>query len=223
VARQLDTGDGTAVLVELCERIQRMEAQLAALAAPATHGAETAHGAVGHPKAAEPTRAESGKEGDAMHVDEAMQVVRRELSLDVLAKRILGELKSSSTGRLDGPRSDPPAPTAAELAQLPMVTAAQLAVVLNVKRDWVYAHADELGARRIGGGRKPRLRFDVEVARAAFPRSAGDASQWDGIPAATANAPIPIRRRSGRRRARLPQPGSVLAVKGREEGRRDAA
>jgi hypothetical protein len=29
----------------------------------------------------------------------------------------------------------------------------------GVSREWVYEHADELGARRIGSGRRPRLRF----------------------------------------------------------------
>lgn len=33
----------------------------------------------------------------------------------------------------------------------------------GVGRRWVYDHADELGARRLGAGRRPRLRFDPEV------------------------------------------------------------
>ena len=37
--------------------------------------------------------------------------------------------------------------------------AAELAQQLGVTRTWVYQHADELGARRIGTGPRPRLRF----------------------------------------------------------------
>ena len=33
----------------------------------------------------------------------------------------------------------------------------------NVARGWVYAHADELGAIRLGDGPRPRLRFDPAV------------------------------------------------------------
>jgi hypothetical protein len=40
-----------------------------------------------------------------------------------------------------------------------LVDAATLARELGVERDWVYAHADELGAVRLGGP-KGRLRFD---------------------------------------------------------------
>jgi hypothetical protein len=41
--------------------------------------------------------------------------------------------------------------------------AAQLARVLSVERDWVYAHARQLGAVRLGGARG-RLRFDLQHA-----------------------------------------------------------
>ena len=39
------------------------------------------------------------------------------------------------------------------------LNAAELARRLGVSREWVYEHADELGARRIGSGPRPRLRF----------------------------------------------------------------
>jgi hypothetical protein len=41
--------------------------------------------------------------------------------------------------------------------------AAQLADALGVRRDWVYAHARELGGIRLGGVRG-RLRFDLRQA-----------------------------------------------------------
>jgi hypothetical protein len=56
------------------------------------------------------------------------------------------------------------------------VDAAQLARVLGVERNWVYAHAHELGAVRLGGA-GGRLRFDLEhVARAlSSPLASGPA------------------------------------------------
>jgi hypothetical protein len=37
--------------------------------------------------------------------------------------------------------------------------AQELAQRLGVSREWVYEHAEELGAKRIGSGPRPRLRF----------------------------------------------------------------
>jgi hypothetical protein len=45
-----------------------------------------------------------------------------------------------------------------------LVDAAELARWLGIERSWVYSHAIELGAVKLGGGAKPRLRFDPEVA-----------------------------------------------------------
>ena len=51
-----------------------------------------------------------------------------------------------------------------------MLSAQEVAAQYGLTRAWVYAHADELGAKRIGGGRRPRLRFDAaEVARRLVP------------------------------------------------------
>jgi hypothetical protein len=38
-----------------------------------------------------------------------------------------------------------------------------VAELLGVERDWVYEHADELGASKIGSGPRPRLRFPPDV------------------------------------------------------------
>lgn len=62
-------------------------------------------------------------------------------------------------------REEIASPTSGEL-----LTAAQVARRFGVDRSWVYAHADELGAARLGGGSKPRLRFNpVQVAAALSP------------------------------------------------------
>jgi hypothetical protein len=49
-------------------------------------------------------------------------------------------------------------------------TADQVALRLGVSRDYVYRHADELGARRLGEGPRAHLRFDP-AAVAAYGRS----------------------------------------------------
>lgn len=67
--------------------------------------------------------------------------------LDALADRIAERLRAQSAGAL--------------------VDAATLADRLGVARGWVYEHASELGARRLGGPRG-RLRFDTAEAAARF-------------------------------------------------------
>lgn len=52
---------------------------------------------------------------------------------------------------------------AAEPPPLPeRVTAEEVSRWWGVSRRWVYDHAEELGARRMGSGRRPRLRFDPD-------------------------------------------------------------
>lgn len=48
-----------------------------------------------------------------------------------------------------------------------LLSAAEVARWWGVERSWVYSHAEQLGARRLGAGQRPRLRFDPdEVAEA---------------------------------------------------------
>jgi hypothetical protein len=42
------------------------------------------------------------------------------------------------------------------------ITAEEVSRWWGVGRRWVYDHADELGAQRLGSGRRPRLRFDPD-------------------------------------------------------------
>jgi hypothetical protein len=49
-----------------------------------------------------------------------------------------------------------------------LVDAQMVADRLGVTRDYVYAHAAELGGRRIGSGSRPRWRFDLDAAAACF-------------------------------------------------------
>jgi hypothetical protein len=48
-------------------------------------------------------------------------------------------------------------------------TARQVAVHYDVGVRFVYQHADELGCIRLGGGRRPRLRFDPRIVRERWP------------------------------------------------------
>lgn len=50
------------------------------------------------------------------------------------------------------------------LQQRELVDAAELARRFGIERSWVYTHAIELGAVKLGNGSKPRLRFDPEIA-----------------------------------------------------------
>lgn len=45
------------------------------------------------------------------------------------------------------------------------IDAAQVARRFSLSRDYVYEHADELGAVRLGDGPRARLRFDVQAVR----------------------------------------------------------
>jgi hypothetical protein len=56
-------------------------------------------------------------------------------------------------------------------ATFALVDARELASRLGVSVNYVYEHAGQLGAIRLGNGRKARLRFDVEQAREALDAS----------------------------------------------------
>lgn len=120
-----------------------------------------------------------------------------EAQLDQLADRITDRLRTS-TPRV--PR---------------LVDAQTLADGLGVRRETVYAHADELGAIRLGGGSKPRLRFDLEAAREAFACYASKRSQGSNASAGAESA-VSTSPRGRRPPNRLPKPGSILAVRARE-------
>lgn len=49
-----------------------------------------------------------------------------------------------------------------------MVTVAQFAAYYKLNPAWVYEHADELSATRIGSGPKARIRLDFQIAKAAL-------------------------------------------------------
>lgn len=95
------------------------------------------------------------------------------------------------------------------------VSAAEVARELNVGRQWVYEHAEQLGARRLGDGPRARLRFDLETVRAASVCYASKRSQSPNV-SAGAETVAPQGQRGRRLPNRLPEPGSILAVKPRK-------
>lgn len=88
-----------------------------------------------------------------------------------------------------------------------LVDAATLARYLNVERSWVYEHALELGARRLGEGPKARLRFSIEE---ADERLSCSASRGPDEPEKGAAAPV----RHYHRRRSLGTGTDLLPVKG---------
>lgn len=119
----------------------------------------------------------------------------------------------------------PPESEAAR-ARKKMLSAAEVAKLFGVSRRWVYDHAEVLGARRLGAGTRPRLRFDPdEVAeridglaaglgsRAATPDSAamrGDC-RTDSLPARSGAMVVGQARKRPGRRWNAPRPGAEQA------------
>lgn len=96
-----------------------------------------------------------------------------------------------------------------------LVSAAEIARELNVGRQWVYEHADELGARRLGDGPRARLRFDLETVRAASVCLISKTSHGQEA-SAGAKSEDASNRYERRLPNRLPEPGSILAVRPRK-------
>ena len=93
--------------------------------------------------------ARRGHQGETRHRSRHPEEVRlTSEAIEVLAQRI------AELVRADRPTAQPGR----------LMSAVEVAQWCGLDRSWVYAHADELGARRLGGGERPRLRFDpVEV------------------------------------------------------------
>lgn len=122
--------------------------------------------------------------------------------------------------------AESPKPQAAS-ARKKMLSAAEVAELFGVSRRWVYDHAEVLGARRLGAGARPRLRFDPDEvseridglaagqgSRAAAPGSAamrGDC-RTDSLPAHSRAMVVGQARKRPGRRGHAPRPGAELAV-----------
>jgi hypothetical protein len=117
------------------------------------------------------------------------------LLADLVAERLVQ--------RLDPQASPAPSPMGG------LVTAAVLAERLGVTADTVRAHADALGAVRIGEGPRPRLRFDLELALTAW--SARAARRGSSDSEGRADPVPPLTKEASVRRRRAPRSGNGLA------------
>lgn len=95
----------------------------------------------------------------------------------------------------------------------PLLEAADVARRLGRSREWVYRHADELGAVRLGDGERPRLGF--EPAKVAAYLSACESSRR------TQGATEPAAKRNPRRRAAVAngQGADLLPIRGEAPAR----
>ncbi|MDO8213903.1 hypothetical protein [Conexibacter sp. CPCC 206217] len=80
-------------------------------------------------------------------------------TIEQLADRVADLLADRPTPPSASPSSSNPAG---------LLSAAQVSTWWGVERGWVYQHADQLGAIRLGAGRRPRLRFDPDRVRRAM-------------------------------------------------------
>lgn len=122
---------------------------------------------------------------------EALAVRLDSKSVEAVAQRIAELLRH-------GPEPAPARPNGAEL----LLTAPEVAHRTGRSVDWVRAHAEDLGVRRIGSGEKPRLYFSPVRVEEAL---GGEDST---APPTTATPSTTIRRRS-------PPPTALLPVRGR--------
>jgi hypothetical protein len=104
-----------------------------------------------------------------------------------------------------------PRPSAVE----ELVDAKTVAKHLGKQPSWVYAHADELRARKLGTGPKPRLAFSLADVDAAISCTAG--SRSDGVV-----SPVVERKRPGRRRRGSGTGVALLPIGGGQSGTRQA-
>jgi len=94
------------------------------------------------------------------------------------------------------------------LQQRELVDAAELARRFGIERSWVYSHAIELGAVKLGDGPKPRLRFDPQIAARVLRRVGGDAA---------ADPPARSGKRAGQPSGSGRSGAQLLPIRGRGE------
>jgi hypothetical protein len=96
------------------------------------------------------------------------------VSVDAIAERVADLLADQIVDRAAGLIAD-----RIEGAGSPdLIDAAEVARRFGVARSWVYEHAEDLGAIRLGDGDRPRLRFDAAiVAERLTPCSTSRASE----------------------------------------------
>lgn len=97
------------------------------------------------------------------------------------------------------------------------MTAAQVASILGVSRDAVYGMADRLGAVRLGGGTRPRLRFEARRVQEAMTVRSDSKGSQEQEPSTVARDPTNCRRK------RMGSSPALLPIKGHQSPGENAA
>ena len=105
-------------------------------------------------------------------------------AVEQVAARVAALLQRQQQNQEHGETSEPTG----------MLTVSQLAQHLHLHPAWVYEHADELGAIRIGQGPKARIRFDLYTAKEALRQNQPSRAPAPA-PATAKPRPTPRRRR----------------------------
>jgi predicted DNA-binding transcriptional regulator AlpA len=110
-------------------------------------------------------------------------------AIDQLAERLSGAIVRRVVEALRAERLIP-----RESTETSWLDAKEVAQRLGFTLDWVYEHADELGASRIGTGPRPRLRFPPHVVdRRRTSQTSGRAAGQNPEPRPRPSGLIPIR------------------------------
>ena len=159
------------------------------LACPSRRGArgETRRGRPPGPRAAGEPSTDSAPEGACQGPERSDSRQPRSEPGEYRISTMTGRAETDAGVQVDPALIEAIALRVAELIRgelsLParLLTPSEVAARFGVSRTWVYAHADELGAMRLGTGPKARLRFDAgRVTSAISPRT----SNRDGSSAA---------------------------------------
>ena len=86
----------------------------------------------------------------AIHLDPMQVAEIADLLTDAVVERVVDAIRAEA----GIPRGH---------TSMSWLDAKTVAELLGVERGWVYEHANELGASRIGSGSRPRLRFPPDV------------------------------------------------------------
>ena len=127
---------------------------------------------------------------ESMDVAESMEAAT---SVEALAEAVAARVVERLRGQVASPLAG-------------WLDASEVARLLSVSRDYVYAHADELGALRLPGA---LLRFDAAViAELLSPRCRSERSEQS-------ESPAPAEVRAARRRPSTGAAPDLLPIKGR--------
>ena len=128
------------------------------------------------------TKARSGNPGAWGKIRSAAAEITPE-NIERIAQRVAQLLRHEHADHVPDP------------APAGLVDASRLAKHLGLTRAWIYEHAHELGAIRVGSGPRARLRFDLATATAALAARSANDPRSGQAPGATTGPQLRRRRR----------------------------